>query len=207
MSHTHDQQSEKEDSVLITLQKIKDGTLDPRLIDKDLRKECIKLLIFQGQDLYSIAQLLKRNERTVRRDIEEIRQENAVHPDIELAQKIIGDYIHCSQVRREHLMRLARKTDGSIAERAQADYLAHRIDTEVITRLQTLGYLPLSNSSQIFHHLTQYDTESLRGELTGELTQLQEVISEEPEPDSEIGKSLQDIKQLLIHEEDKSNET
>jgi len=124
------------------IQRIKDGSLDPRALDKETRLQCVTVFISEGCTIFSIAQILKRNERTVRRDIEEIRESNAISPDPLLAKKIIGEFLANAHIHRDYLMRLARSKDASVSEKNQAEYHAAQVESNAIAKLQSLGYLP-----------------------------------------------------------------
>jgi len=187
-----------EEPILLTLQKIKDGSLDPKLINKESRQEFVELLILQGQDVHSIAQLLKKNEKTIRRDIEEIREKNALSPDIESAKKLIGETVIYARINRDQLMRLSRSKDGSIGERAQAEYYASQVWLSNITKLQSLGYLPQKPNEiigEIFHHA---DEEKVLEDLLKQAVDIEGVIS------GEVSKDIDKIKTLIIKAKDSS---
>jgi hypothetical protein len=139
----HTLKPKEEPPILSLIQEIKDGKLNPVTLNKDSRQACVEVFLAEGYNIPAIAQILKKSDRTIQRDIDEIREKNALTPDMYLAKKIIGDFYFYLSVHREHLMRLARTKDASVSERAQAEYYAHRIGVERIEKLQTLGYLPI----------------------------------------------------------------
>ncbi|MBF0387581.1 MAG: hypothetical protein HQL20_06965 [Candidatus Omnitrophica bacterium] len=137
------------------LQKLKDGKVDPSTVSVAQRQGYIEILILEGHSVLQLAQLFKRTEHTIRADLREIRDTNRLKPSIELAEKMIAEFVTYSRVHRDHLMRLARKTDASVSERSQSEYLAFKTTSETIVRLQSVGYLPsrpVTVVGDIFHH-------------------------------------------------------
>ena len=124
--------------------RIKIGALDPRLLNKEQRQLCVEALYFDGISPTGIAQFLKVTDRTIRRDLAEIRTRNALTPDSDLARQIVGEFAHWVRTHRGNLMKLAHNTEASTGERAQAEYYAYMIGSDMITKLQSLGYLPKS---------------------------------------------------------------
>lgn len=131
-----------EQPILSLIQKIKDGATDPTTLTKELRQSCVEVFLGEGYSISQMAQLLKRSEKTIKRDVEEIRERNSLEPDTDLVKKIAGELIWYAHVHRNHLMRLARGKEGSVAEKAQAEYYAYLIAADLTTKLQSLGYLP-----------------------------------------------------------------
>lgn len=147
--------SDGEEPVLVTIQKIKDKLLDPRNLTKEERQLCVETLLFEGYTEAQIAQVLSRCQKTVKRDLQEIRARNALTPSVDLAKKLIGELLLKTEVHHNFLMRLARKSDGSINERSQAEYMAWRVLRESNELLQSLGYLPVRPkeiTGDLFHH-------------------------------------------------------
>ena len=192
------EESNKEDEtkpVLNLIQDIKDGKLNPKTLGKDLRQTCVEAFLSEGYSVPSMAQILKRSDKTIRRDIDEIREKNALSPDINLAKKIVGTMYCYWAVHRDHLMRLARNKDASVSERAQAEYYAHRVSIEIVSKLQTMGYLPLVSQqlvSDIFWHSDEKALSEKIHSLKGEVKEL-EALSIDPEIVTELDK----IKQLI----------
>ena len=152
-----------EQPVLTLIQQIKDGTVKPTALNKEQRQQCVEVLALEGYTTSHIAQILDRSEKTIRRDLADIRVRNALAPTPELAKQLIGNLLMKSEVHQAALMRLARAKDGAVAERAQAEYLAWKIVKETTEALQSLGYLPLRPQQVVgnfVHHLSGEDSES-----------------------------------------------
>lgn len=171
----------KEIPILTLLQQIKSGSTDPRGMDKDLRQQVEEVLLLEGTSPPQIAQILKVSDKTIRRDIAAIKERNALTPSLELAKKLIGNLIMKAETHRSFLMRLARSREGSIGEKAQAEYLAWKTTDEFMKLLQTMGYLPLKPKEIVgdfFHHVNDQETEKSFEELKGVLNKVMSVAEE-----------------------------
>ena len=131
-----------EQPVLTLIQQLKDDSIHPSTLSKEQRLACVETLSLEGYAVAQIAQIVRRSDKTIKRDLAEIAAKNVVQPTPELLRQLVGWLMARSEAHQARLMRLARSTDGSIADRAQAEYLAFRIRNETLQRLQSLGYLP-----------------------------------------------------------------
>jgi len=142
MSENNASQGRKEQPILGLIQDIKNGTVRPETLTKDLRQCCAEILLGEGYTVAAMAHVFNRSDKTIKRDLEEIRERNAITPDVDLAKKIIGELLMYGRIHRDHLMRLARNTEASVSEKSNAEYLASKVSLETIAKLQLLGYLP-----------------------------------------------------------------
>ncbi|HBG62033.1 MAG: hypothetical protein A2Y03_06540 [Omnitrophica WOR_2 bacterium GWF2_38_59] len=193
--------SKKEEfPVLVIIQHIKDGRLDPKTINKDLRQQCVEVLLLEGYGVSSLAQIFIRSDKTIRRDIEEIRERNAISPKADLARKIIGEMVVNARNHQGYLMRLARSQGASVSEKGQCEYLAALVLFQNVSKLQSLGYLPSQPKTvvgELFHYyeedrksipeykkiikdleLTAKKTGSLTPEVAKEIRQLKQQVNE-----------------------------
>lgn len=192
--------TEKEQPILGLIQQLKDGRLDPETIDKDLRQQCVEVFLGEGMTVSSIAQVFEKCEKTIRRDIEEIRERNALEPDINLAKKTIGEMVMYARIHRDHLMRLARNKDASVAEKSQAEYLAARVGLELIGKMQSLGYLPSKPAAvvgDVFHHFSGNDMAGLLDEISKQVIEVEKIASETGVIPKEIESDLSEVKGIL----------
>jgi len=187
--------SSQDQTALKIIQNINSGACDPCLLDKSMRQQCIELLIGEGYTHSQLAQLLKRSEKTISRDIQEIRQKNALTPSVEFAKETVGELVTKARVHASYLMRLARDRDSSTSSKSGSEFLAWRVIKELVEKLQTLGFLPLKPqevTGDIYHHVlgkeedsyedvkkmiseveaVAKETDTLSQELTDEISQL-----------------------------------
>ncbi len=156
MQNNDSLQEKDEQPTFSLIQQIKDGSVAPETLTKDLRQRCVEVLLGEGYNIATMAQILKRSEKTIKRDVDDIREHNSISPDIDLAKKIIGEMVMYARINRDYLMKLARTKESSVAEKAQSEYYAFKVLVELMTKLQSLGYLPSKPQAivgDIFHHV------------------------------------------------------
>ncbi len=141
-----------EKPILSIIQQIKEGSLEPKEIDKEKRKQIVETLSLEGYGVASMAQILQVSEKTIKRDLVTIRQQNALSPDVELVKQQIGELLAKAQACSSHLMRLARSANGSIGEKANAEYFAWKVNKELAEIMQAVGYLPEQAHKVVAEH-------------------------------------------------------
>lgn len=124
-----------------TLQRIKDNLLDPKLLSKATRQMCVEVLILEGYQPFAIASLMKKSDRTIRRDVEEVRQKNALKASPELTQMLIGELIANARNHYARLKQIAREGGASTREKIQAEFMAWRIYDDLVDKLRSVGFL------------------------------------------------------------------
>ena len=178
------------------IQQIKVGVLDPLLLDKDQRQMCVEALFSDSLSPAGIAQFLKVSDRTIRRDMEEIRVKNALTPDPDLAKGIIGEFLLFARIHRGNLMKLARDGGASVGERSQAEYYAYMVGADLIIKLQSLGYLPKSADALVVLQKTEENKTNER--LVTLLGELRDMTTLESRP--EQANKLIQLRENIIKE-------
>ena len=74
--------------VIEIITRVKQGLTDPKSLDPGDRRQCAAYLFGEGMSTPEIARLLKVTERTIRRDREQIREEQSIARDPRLAGRI-----------------------------------------------------------------------------------------------------------------------
>jgi len=194
MQHNEHLQEKDERPILELIQKIKDELVEPRLLSKEERQQCVEVLLGEGMNESTIAQILKRSEKTIYRDMSEIRQRNAVVPSIELAKQMTGELLTNARIHHAYLMRIARNKESSASDKIQAELSAWRVLNELVERLQNLGYLPMQRqavTNDVYYHMVD-DSEKSFEEIKGMITEIETISSEKggmpKEIEEEIGK-------------------
>ena len=197
--HNNDSLQEKDEQPTFSLiQKIKDGIVAPETLIKDLRQRCIEVLLGEGYAVAALAQVLKRSEKTIRRDIEDIRERNAISPDINLAKKIIGEMVMYARINRDYLMKLARTKETSVAEKSQSEYYAFKVHAELMTKLQSLGYLPQKPQAivgEIFHHVDKEISDF--DELARQIIEIEKITDEDEKIEKDVKEDITKMKTVL----------
>lgn len=124
------------------IQRIKSNQQNPALLSTDDRRRCVEVLRAEGYNLAGIAQILQRNERTIRRDLEHLRAQNALALDPQLPERMIGQLCQEAEHSATHLRRIAREPAASAMERLMAESAAFKIFKDLFEKLQSVGYLP-----------------------------------------------------------------
>jgi len=168
---------DKQDQPILTLiQQVKDGEIDPKTINREVRKQLVEVFLAEGYSAPSMAQILKVSDRTIKRDTASIREGNSVLPSHELAKKLVGNLIVKAETHCSYLMRLARSQGTSVSEKSLAEFYSWKVSKELIEKLQSLGYLPLASqkiSAEVYHH-EEENTKTL-SELKDDLTLIEEI--------------------------------
>ncbi len=171
--------NKEELSTFEMLKRIQAGSLNPRTLTEEQRQECVELLRLEGQTHAAIAELLKWNIKTIKRDWNEIRSRNAKKPTPEFALRHIAELIEQSGSKHDHLTRMARGDDGTVQERSQAEYYAFKVLSETTQLLQTMGYLPSKATKfmgDVYHH---HDDDRDPKEMRAEIDRIEKIMSEE----------------------------
>ena len=136
--------SPKRRGVLELLNDVRNGTLAPRSLDASDRQRCVEYLLGEGVSIPEIAQLLKRNERTIRRDVDTIRSANALVVDDEFALRLAGELVIEARASMARIRRITRDKDCPHAVRVDGERAFFEIIDGMISRLQSLGFLPMA---------------------------------------------------------------
>ena len=158
----HDSPQQEQTAIKI-IQDINAGVCNPLLLDKATRQQCIWVLISEGYTYSQLAQLFKRSEKTIARDVEDLRQKNALTPSVNFAKETVGELVAKARLHANYLMRLAREKDAPTTSKTGAEFLAWRVTKELVEKLQTLGFLPLKPqeiSGDIYHHVLNEEDDS-----------------------------------------------
>lgn len=150
------QSGAEETSVLSLLQKIKDGSKNPRDLEKEDRQRCVEAMVLEGILEPQIAQILERSEKTIHRDLADIRKRNPMSPSAGQAKELVGETQQQVRVQITRLTKIAVSRESTAAVKIAAEAMAWKIRDEFMRRLQTLGYLPLKPTEFV---LTQQDEE------------------------------------------------
>ena len=189
--------NQEEQSIISIIQEIKQETLNPRTLSKDVRQRCVEFLIGEGYTEAQVGQILSRSEKTVSRDLSEVRAKNALTPSLDMAKQIAGELYQKALTHHRYLMRLARSPDANYSDKYQSEYLAWRVLKEMIEKFQTLGYLPLKPQEiveDIFHHVDGGDGERSIAEARNALESIEKASRESGKFDADTEKKIKTIK-------------
>lgn len=192
--------------VIQILNQIRNNEIKPADLNQDVRVECVDYLwMTEAQPTGIIANLLGVDERTIRRDKDEIRKRNAKKLSTEDSLELMGELLEKATSTHEHLMRLARSKEGSVQEKSQAGFYVWKAIEGQIKILQNLGYAP-SKPMQIEADIHHHQEEEISVEqLKAELAEMEKVVSEDKINDPEIMELIKTAKeQIAIAEANKA---
>ncbi len=86
----------------------------------------------------------------------------------------MGEFVMKSRIHVEHLMRLARDPKASIAERIKAEFHASQIEVDLISTLQSAGYVPQLRPLPLIDQSTHLHVTSVS-------QQIREVLNVDPQ--------------------------
>jgi hypothetical protein len=143
-------------SVIDILSDIKRGTVAPASLDADTRLRCVEYLASEGATVPEIAQLLARNERTIRRDLEKVRASHALVVDDGFAERLAGEMVAELRASIARIRRTTREKDCPHQTRVEGERVTMEICDRALARLQSLGFLPTvprGLRTEVMHHL------------------------------------------------------
>jgi len=183
---------------LTLIQQIKDGSLHPGTLNKEQRQQCVETFTFEGYSVSQIAQIVKRSEKTIRRDLDDIRMSHALSPSAELGKGLIGQFFMRWEMSHSALIRLARSKEGSVSERTQAERHAWDVTKEGIQLLQSLGYLPQRPvQGEFIHHLDSGDEDQPIEAAEQVISEIQAIAEETGGLSPEVARELPILRQKL----------
>lgn len=177
------------------IEKIKDGSLDPSTLGKEMRQQCVELFQIEGYGIPAIAQILKRSDKTIKRDLADICERNKLNPDPDFVLRQVGEMVMYARIHRAHLMRLARAKTGKTSEKAQAEYYAHRVNLELMERLQSLGYLP-SQAQEIIGDFYHHVDEKVVDTISAQVVEMEEMIAQSGEVPAIVHEEIKKAKAM-----------
>jgi len=186
-------------SAVQLLQEINSGVIDPKIISKESRKQCTELLDAEGYTQQHISQLLRCSEKTVYRDLKEIKVRNALSPDADFAKQLIGDMFKKAMNHHNYLVRLSRIKDASIPEKVISASAAWKVIKELVEKLQSLGYLPNKPTEVVgnFFHHSAGDNECTPVEIKKMLLDLEEAGREEGVLDDGVKSNIETLRKRI----------
>ncbi|MFA5725892.1 MAG: hypothetical protein WC937_06520 [Candidatus Omnitrophota bacterium] len=186
------------------IKQIQEGIIDAEKLPKEMRQACVECLLTQFTPISKIAVILKRDERTIKRDKKEIEQRNVEKPSLDYSLELISELMRKANATQEHLMSLAREDGATVQEKSQAAFYAWKGVQEQMKLLQSLGYLP-EQPMRIQANITQEETRDVV-KLKEELAEVEKVISEQGRGDDPaIAGLLKSIKQEIAIAEANNN--
>ena len=150
---------------------IRAGSISPKALGIADRHACVAHLSAEGLSTPQIAQVLSCSDRTIERDKKKIQEANTLRHDPALAGRMAGMLLVEAQNVANRLRRIGREKDCPHESRIAAERAAFQTLSELVGRLQSLGFLPTAAQrleASVTHHageipdLEQIEAEAIR---------------------------------------------
>ena len=195
MDNSNDSKNKEESPVFKIIQEIKEEKREAKDLSKEQRQECVDSLDLQSYNISQIAQVLDRSEKTIRRDLQDVKTRRSVKPSLELATQIVGNMIAKLEAAQSYLMRLANSKEGSLQEKSQAIFYAGKMMLELTEKLQSLGYLPSAPQKVIGEiYLHNEDDDKTFAEAKEKLKEIEAIAKDTGVLDEATQKRIEDLK-------------
>lgn len=151
------------------------------------RRRVVEHLALEGYSVPEIAEILKISERTIARDRAAARAEHALSPSPELFRESAGMLLRQAEAGIGRLRRLGRDREVPAAVKVQAEMAAWAISKDVVTKLQSLGYLPTAATriEATLDARVESDAAPSYDELQQELDRLERILGAEASASAE----------------------
>lgn len=135
-----------EPQTLTLLERIRKGRLDPKTLCPGERRLLVSFLMAEGQSTAEIAHLLKTSDRTIERDKKAIREGQAIAKDPRLVEQVAGKLMSEAHLCIQRIRKVERDRNATAQAKIEAEHTVFQIFTELVEKLQSLGYLPTAAS-------------------------------------------------------------
>lgn len=145
-----------ERGVLDVLRELRAGTLPPDQLSIETRRACVSYLHREGGTAEEIAPLVGVSERSVYRDLDNIRKENALVVDEGFAAQVAGELVREARASIRRIRRVAGAKQTSASVQIEGEKSCFDVLDRMVARLQSLGYLPSATQrvqAELTHHL------------------------------------------------------
>ena len=138
----------KEDQATGTIEllvKIKAGSIEPKEVSVDDRRQIVSYLMADGLSTAEIAKILSVSDRTIERDRAAIREANTLEYDPKLAGRTAGRILEEAELSAQRIRRVVRDNIGILAVKVDGHHKCFQILAEMTRVLQGMGYLPTAS--------------------------------------------------------------
>jgi hypothetical protein len=199
----HDKQNKENIPVLTMLQQLRDGILDPKQIAKDTRRQLVEVLYSEDYTIYQVAQIFNCSEKTIQRDLADIRKQNAIVPSASFASEMVGELVSKARQHCSVLGRISKSSNSTPQEKTISSVAGWKIIKELVERLQSLGYLPSRPTEivgDIFHHSVESD-EMTPEEMRRMLASIEDIGKDNDILDEEVITKIESLKVRIAQTE------
>ncbi|PCI11631.1 hypothetical protein COB72_00335 [bacterium] len=121
------------------LRDLKAGKIVGKGVPIESRRECVQWLSLEGLSNAEIADLFQMCEKTIRRDIAELRRKNAIYPSQTLAAEMLGEYQLQIQASIKRLRRVCRDSRANPSDLIASERVIMDSLDQLLLRLHSVG--------------------------------------------------------------------
>jgi len=150
-----DSSSNAELGTVDLLQQIKSGLLNPKQLKPAVRQQVVAVLMDDGYSTSDIAKILRTTDRTIERDRRALRENTVLNKDPALVPQMAGRILQEAESSMQRMRRATRGKEVSAAVKVDAEHRCYQIQSDLVQRLQSLGYLPTAKQqveAEVVHH-------------------------------------------------------
>lgn len=167
-------------TVLETIRRLHDRSLTGKNLATDDRRAVVEHLSSDGMSVAQIAEILKVSERTVARDRKAIQQAHALEARPELIPQMVGRLVREAELSVGRIRTAARDKGADPGIRVDAEHRCYLIVSDMVHRLQQLGYLPTAAQRLEANLSHSLDGLPSAGDLQFEIQRLRVVSKDNP---------------------------
>jgi len=146
---------------------LKAGKIVGKGVPPESRRECVQWLSLEGLSNAEIADLFNMSEKTIRRDLVELRKKNAIHPSPQIVAEMLGEFYLQVQASVKRLRRVGRDSRTSPSDQIAAERAIAESLNQLIKRLHSVGLTngmgsvqdESANLAELLHAVTVIGTE------------------------------------------------
>ena len=120
----------------------------PENLSIENRQGCVEYLVMEGYSAVEIAEIFKKDTRTIRRDKQKIREKNALQYNPQLAEQFLGQLVLTAEQCLYKLRKYSRDKNCTVTDKIEVELGVWKITKELFEKLQSVGYLPFSLQEQ-----------------------------------------------------------
>lgn len=160
---------DEQPTILSTIRQLQSRSIAGRNLAQADRRACVEHLTSEGFSVAEIAEILKVSERTIIRDRKAVQQAHALEPHPELVSQMMGRLVREAELAIQRIRRVTREKQVSPAVRVDAEHRCFQILSELVQRLQGVGYIPTATQrveADLLHRTAEVpDLDSLSVEV------------------------------------------
>ncbi|MCI0363057.1 MAG: hypothetical protein L0219_04200 [Phycisphaerales bacterium] len=131
-----------EPTTLATIRGLRERTITGKGLPANVRRLCVAHLTAEGYSAAEIAEIMTLSERTIIRDRKAIQEAYAIEPDPKLVPQFVGRLVMEADLVINRMWRAARDKGAEPGTRIDAEHRCYQVISDVLQRLQSLGYMP-----------------------------------------------------------------